>query len=251
MSTIPVAAAEEPQAPGPINHFGRLFGVLFSPGATFADIVRRPTWVVPTVTMVVISLLASIIFVQRVDWRDVVSQQIEKSPRASQLSAEQKQQQIEAGAKFAPIFGYVGGLIAPAFILLLTCLVMWGSYSLLAGVNPGFATSFAITAHSFMTALVSTPIFLLIIFLKPKGTIDIENPVATNVAAFLPEDTAKWLMTFCKQIDIFTIWTLVLLAIGFAAVNPKKLKTGNALVIALSVWFVYVIVRTGFAWILS
>jgi hypothetical protein len=58
-------------------------------------------------------------------------------------------------------------------------------------------------------------------------------------------------MTFCKQIDIFTIWTLILLAIGFAAVNPKKLKTSNALVIALSVWFVYVIVRTGFAWILS
>jgi hypothetical protein len=136
MSTTPAVTSDAPQAPGPINHVGRLIGVLFSPGATFADIVRRPTWVVPTLTMIIISLLASIIFVQRVDWRDVISQQIEKSPQASQLSAEQKQQRVEAGAKFAPIFGYAGGLIAPSFILLVTCLVMWGAYSLLAGVNP-------------------------------------------------------------------------------------------------------------------
>jgi len=31
-----------------------------------------------------------------------MSQQIEKSPRSAQMSAEQKQQQIEGGAKFSP-----------------------------------------------------------------------------------------------------------------------------------------------------
>jgi hypothetical protein len=248
MATTPVAAQE---APVPIHHFGRLFGVLFSPGKTFSEIVRRPTWLAPTVALTVMSLAASILFVQRVDWRDVISQQIEKSSRASQLSAEQKEQQIEAGAKVAPVFGYVGGLVGPVFVLILTCLVMWGAYSVLAGVNPGFLTAFGITAHSFMTALVSTPIFLLVIFLKPKGTIDIENPVATNLAAFLPEDSAKWLMTLCKQFDVFTIWTLILVAIGFAAVNPKRLKTGKAVGIVLAVWLAYVVIRTAVAWVMT
>jgi hypothetical protein len=248
MATTPVAAQE---APVPINHLGRLFGVLFSPGKTFSEIVQRPSWLAPTVVLVVLSLVASILFVQRVDWREVISQQIEKSPQAAQLSAEQKEQRVEAGAKIAPIFGYVGGLVAPVVILLLTCLVMWGAYSVLSGVNPGFLTAFSISAHSFMTALVSTPIFLLVIFLKPRGTIDIENPVATNLAAFLPEESSKWLMTLCKQFDIFTIWTLILLAIGFAAVNPKRLKTGKAIGIALTVWLAYVVVRTGIAWVMS
>jgi hypothetical protein len=248
MATTPVAAEE---APVPINHLGRLFGVLFSPGKTFAEIVQRPSWLAPTAVLILLSLVASVLFVQRVDWREVISQQIEKSSRASQLSAEQKEQQIEAGAKIAPVFGYVGGLLGPAFVLLLACLVMWGAYSILAGVNPGFLTSFSITAHSFMTALVSTPIFLLVIFLKPKGTIDIENPVATNLASLLPDDSAKWLVTLLKQFDIFTIWTLLLLAIGFAAVNPKKLKTGSAVGIALAVWLAYVVVRTGIAWVMS
>ena len=98
---------------------------------------------------------------------------------------------------------------------------------------------------------MSTPIFLLVLFLKPRGTIDIDNPVATNLAAFLPEESAKWLATLCKQFDVFTIWTLILMAIGFAAVNPKKLKTGKAIGIAVSVWLVYVVLRTGVAWIFS
>jgi hypothetical protein len=240
-----------PDAQVPIHHIGRIFGVLFSPGATFADIVQRPSWLLPSVVLVILSLIASVLFVQRVDWREVVSQQIEKNPRTAQLPSDQKEQQIQMGAKIAPIFGYVGGLIGPVVILLLTTLVMWGGYSLLGGISPGFGKSFAITAHSFMTSLVSTPIFLLIIFLKPKGTIDIENPVATNIAAFLPEETSKALLTFCKQIDVFTIWTLALLAIGFAAINPRKLKLGKSIGVAFGVFALYVICRTGWAFIFS
>jgi hypothetical protein len=240
-----------PQPQQKISSFGRIVGVLFSPKATFEDIVRTPTWVLPSVVFVVLSLVASAIFVQRVDWRDVMTQQMEKDPRAAQLSAEQKEQRVEMGAKLAPVFGYVGGAVAPAFIMIATCLIMWGAYSLLGGISTGFGQSFAITAHACMTSLVSTPIFLLIIFLKPKGTIDIENPIATNLGAFLPEGTSKVLMTLCKQIDVFTIWILLLIAIGFAAVNPRKLKFGGSFGIAFGVWAAYVLVRVGVAFIFS
>ena len=249
MATTPVTTAPEPQAA--ISPVGRLFGVLFSPGKTFEDIVRKPGWIVPLVVLVVLSLGASIVFVQRVDWRDVISQQIDKSPQAAQLTAEQKEQRVEMGSKVAPIVGYVGGAVFPACILVLTALVMWGAYSLLGGVNAGFGTSFSIAAHAFMTAIVSTPIFLLIILLKPRDAIDIENPVATNVAAFLPGEIPKWLFTLGKQIDVFTIWTLILIGIGFAAVNRKKLSAGKSVGIALSVWLVYVVIRTGIAFVFS
>jgi hypothetical protein len=89
------------------------------------------------------------------------------------------------------------------------------------------------------------------LFLKPPGTVDLENPVATNVAAVLPDDTAKWLLTLCKSLDVISFWTLILLAIGFAATNPKKLKGSKAFSIALSVWAAYVLVRVGWAFIFS
>jgi hypothetical protein len=135
--------------------------------------------------------------------------------------------------------------------MLIVALAMWGAYNLLAGANTDFGTAFAITAHAALTGLVSSVLIILILYLKPYGTVDLENPVATNLAAFLPDDSAKWLVALLKSIDIFTFWTLILLAIGFAATSPKKLKGSKAFMIAFSVWAVYVVGRVGVAWIFS
>jgi hypothetical protein len=102
-----------------------------------------------------------------------------------------------------------------------------------------------------MTGLISSPLFLLVIYLKAPGTIDLENPVATNLAALLPDDSAKWLVALCKSLDVFTIWTLVLLAIGFAVTSPKKLKGGKTYMIAFGVWAAWVVCRVGWAFIFS
>jgi len=58
-------------------------------------------------------------------------------------------------------------------------------------------------------------------------------------------------MTLCKSLDIFTIWMLVLLAIGFATVNPKKLKDSTSYVIAFSVWGALVAVKVLWAFVTS
>ena len=128
---------------------------------------------------------------------------------------------------------------------------MWGVYSLIGGVSTNFITALSITTHAFLTGLVSSLLFLLILYLKPYGTADLDNPVAANLAALLPEDSAKWLIALCKNIDIFEFWTLILLAIGFAAVNPRKLKGAKSFAIAFTAWAVYVVIRVGIAFIFS
>jgi hypothetical protein len=180
-----------------------------------------------------------------------MSQQIEKSPRPAQMSAEQKQQQIEGGAKFSPVFTYGIGLLGPILGALVVSLVMWGAYTLLGGASTNFGTAFSITSHAFLTGLVSSPLFILILYLKPYGTADLENPIAANLAAFLPEESAKWLVALCKSVDIFTFWTLILLAIGFAAVNPKKLRGSKTYTVAFTVWTAFVVLRVGWAFIFS
>src|SRR5436309_10728626 len=242
MATNPIPA---PEAQTSISPFARVIGVFFSPGKTFEDIVRKPGWVLPLVLTTILSIGVSFSINQRINWREFMSQQIEKSPRSAQMSAEQKQQQIEGGAKFSPPFTYAIGVLGPIFFALIICLVMWGAYSLLGGVSTNFGTAFGITAHAFLTGLVSSPLFILILYLKPYGTADLENPLAANLAAILPEDSAKWLFALCKSVDIFTFWTLILLAIGFAAVNPQKLKGAKPFTIAFSVWAINVLCRVG------
>jgi hypothetical protein len=250
MATTPVSAPA-PDAQPSLSPVARIIGVFFSPKSTFEDIVRKPSWMLPILLTTILSILVSVAINQRINWREFMSQQIEKSPRAAQMSAEQKQQQIEGGAKFTPPFTYAIGVLGPIVITLIITLVMWGAYSLFGGASTNFTTAFSITAHAFLTGLVSSPLFILILYLKPYGTADLENPVAANLAAFLPDESAKWLVALCKSIDLFTFWTLILLAIGFAAVNPKKLKGAKPFTIAFIVWAVFVVCRVGWAFIFS
>jgi len=250
MATTPVVASGAPEAPGPINHFGRLIGVFFSPKATFQDIAARPSWLVPVLLMTVLGVVTAFVINQKVDWRDVASKRIEESPRAANLSAEQKEQQLAMSAKVSPYVAYVFGTLGPIGAVVIVAAVMLLAYNVIGGASAKFGTAMGIVSHAMVVGLLGTLFFILILFLKPPGTIDLENPVATNIGAFLPESTPKALMALGKSIDIFSIWTLLLISIGFAAVNPKKLS-GKAFSIALSVWALYVACKMGAAWIFS
>jgi len=113
-----------------------------------------------------------------------------------------------------------------------------------------FSSALGITAHAYFPWILYSLLFILILYLKAPGTVDLDNPIATNVGAFLPESTPKAIMSLAKSIDLFSLWTLLLISVGFTAVNPKKLK-GKALSIAVTVWAVYVAIKMGGAWIFS
>jgi hypothetical protein len=234
-----------------VSPFGRIFGVLFSPKPTFEDIARKPTWLLPVLILAILGAVVAVGINQKMNWREYMSQQIEKSPAGAQLSTDQKQQRIEAGAKFAPISAYVFGIPAPVIVVLVVALIMWGAYNLLGGANLNYKTALAIVSHAYVPLIIGNLLFLIVLFLKPYGTLDLDNPVATNLAAFLPEDSAKWLLAIGKNLDIFVLWITLLIAIGFAAANPKKLKGGKPYTIAFGMFAVWVILRVGAAFIFS
>jgi hypothetical protein len=240
-----------PEERASVSPFGRIIGVFFSPKATFADIVRKPTWAVPFVLILLFGTVVCFAINQRTNWREFQRQQIEKNSSTASLPEDQKEQRIEMAAKYSPQFAYVFGVGVPAVWMLIVTLVMWGAFNVLGGAGTNFRTSFAITAHAFLTWLVSSVVYVLILYLKPFGTVDLNNPIAANVGAFLPDDAAKWLVSLGTSIDIFSFWTLALLAIGFAATNPRKLKGGKAFSIAFTVWAAYVVVKVGLAFIFS
>jgi Yip1 domain len=248
MATTAVPA---PEAQVPINHVGRIIGVFFSPKETFQSIARQPSWILPVLLMTVLGLLVAFSMNKRVDWREVASKRIEESPRASQLSAEQKEQQLAMSAKISPAIAYGFGLLGPVLLAVIVGGVMLGAYNLLGGAGANFKVSMGIVSHAYVTSMVSSLLFLLILFLKPPGTVNIENPVAANLGAFLPDGTSKTVMALGTAIDLFSFWTIFLIGLGFAAYNPKKLKLGSSISIALSVWAVYQACRLGLTYIFS
>jgi hypothetical protein len=250
MVTTPAIAPDAPEASGPINHFGRIIGVFFSPKETFADIAKRPSWILPVVLMTLLGGTVAFVMNQKVDWRDVASKRIEESPRAANLSPEQKEQQLAMSAKISPGIAYGFGIAWPILQALIVGGVLLLAYNLIGGTGARFSSALGITAHAYFPWILYSLLFILILYLKAPGTVDLDNPIATNVGAFLPESTPKAIMSLAKSVDLFSIWTLLLISVGFTAVNPKKLK-GKSLSIAISVWAVYVAIKMGGAWIFS
>src|ERR1044072_88093 len=150
MSTMtPVMAPEAPEPNGPsgsINHLGRLIGVFFSPKETLQSIAARPSWLVPVVLMVVLGTATAFVMNQKVDWRDVASKRLEESPRAANMSAEQKEQQLAMSAKVSPYFVYVFGTLIPILAVVITAAVLLLAYNLVGGANANFAQAMGIVS---------------------------------------------------------------------------------------------------------
>jgi hypothetical protein len=53
-------------------------------------------------------------------------------------------------------------------------------------------------------------------------------------------ENPKWLMSLAGSLDLFTIWTIVLMAIGFS-VAAKKLSFSKALITIAIPWLIWVV----------
>lgn len=241
----------DPAPEQPVNHIGRIFGVFFSPGATYAEIAKRPTWLVPVIVLSLLGAVVAFSMNKRVDWRDVASKRIESSPRASRLTPEQKEQQLDVSAKISPGIAYFFGVCGPILYVVIVGGVMLLAYNLLGGANANFKVSMGIVAHAACPGILSSLLLILVIFLRPYGTLNLDNPLAANLGAFLPDDASKWLVSLAGSFDLFSFWTLILIGIGFAAFNPRKLKTGGSIGIAVAVWAAFVVVKVGLTFVFS
>lgn len=247
----PTMPAPAEQAPAPVSSLGRIFGVFFEPKTTFESIVRRPTWVLPMLAVIVIGVVVVFLIGSRVGWRQVIDRQIASSPRAQQrmeqVPAEKREPILEKQAKLAPIVGYVGVVVGTAVAELIVAALLLVAFNVISGSKAQFSASLGIVAHSWMPYVIHGLLGVLILFIKDPTTIDVQNLVASNPGALLADGSAKWLVSLLTSLDIFTLWVIILQAVGFRATNPKKVSFAQAFGIILVLWLFFVLVKVGFA----
>jgi hypothetical protein len=86
-------------------------------------------------------------------------------------------------------------------------------------------------------------------FLKDPQSIDPQNFLASNVGAFLGDNAPAWQLILGGSLDVFAIWAIILMAVGFSAADPKKAPIGKALGIAFGTSFSLIFFFTMIAWI--
>ena len=164
-----------------------------------------------------------------------------QNSRMDQMSQAQKDQILDSQVKFAPKLAFAFGLLGAAVTVLLMSLLYWGAFNLFNGADLRFRAGLSIVSHAFVPSLIGSVLAIIIIVLKARGDVDPEHFLASNVAAFLPDGAAHWLEVLGQSLEIFWIWGLALIAIGFAAANPKKIKPASAFLTVFGLWAVWVI----------
>jgi hypothetical protein len=241
-----VAAPAPDQEPAKIGAVGRMIGMLFSPKATFEDIVRKPSWLAPLLLMVVLVSGLGYMLGQKVDWAGFIRHQSEASPAFTALSQDQQDQRVTVGAKIAPIFADCSGVFIPIGLLIVT-LIYWLAFNLITGSGLRFSVPWAIACFSQVPAMLGSILGIVVVGLKPAGTVSPERFLASTLAAYLSPDAPHWLVVLGTSVDIFFIWTMILVATGFSVANPRKISKGSAYGIVFGLWILYVAVRVGIA----
>jgi Yip1 domain len=163
MATSPVAT---PAAPLLMNPIKRIFGVFFSPKATFQDIVRKPSWVAPMAVLIFISIGLSVSLARHANWIEISKDQIAKSKFASrqidQLTDDQKATAYQQAAQRSKIIRYARGVVGWPMLLLVSAAIYLGFFKLIGGARINFVTAFAITAFAHLPMglkeLISIPV---------------------------------------------------------------------------------------------
>jgi Yip1 domain len=162
-----------------------------------------------------------------------------------QLTPADQESRIEIATKIASKIVYAEMIIFPFLALLFFAGLFWIIFNLLVGGKFNFVTSMGIVSHALVPTIIGSLLGILILFLKDPSTVDLQHLVASNAGAFLPDGSSKALATFLRFVDVFLIWEMILLAMGFHAAAPKKISFGAAFAWVFALWLVAALATTG------
>jgi len=230
-----------------MSEISRLTGVFFEPGKTFEDVARRPTFIVPLVLVMVCSLVYIMLFSQHVGWERMVRHQMETSKQAQQQTPEQREQAIQMGSKFAPIFGYAASIIGVPLVYLISAAVLLAMVKMMSAPTR-FSQVFAIMSYAGVTGIVFIVLAVAVMFLKNPDDFDLQNPLAFNLGALLdPNSGSKFVYTLATSIDLFAIWKIILIAIGLKAAGGRSMTFTKALMAVLIPWAIWILCAAALA----
>jgi hypothetical protein len=222
-STPPAA---EPTGPG-LSEAQRLINIFIAPKKTFEDLKRNPSWWVPWLISAVFSLIFGFVAVQKIDMAHMVQQRIEQSPsaqkRMEQLPPQQREQAMALQATITkvtffmlPIFSLISGLIIAAVLMVV--------FNFLMGAEVPFQRAMAIVFYAFVPGILATILLTVSILVSSDpNTIDFNtNPMPTNPGFFMDPQGNKFIYGVASGLDIFRVWLVVLLGLGFAAASSNR-----------------------------
>lgn len=232
-----------PAPPKEVGAVARIPGVIFSPVPTFESIARRPTFVAPLVLWTAASLLVTALLLPRIDFDRMIRASLER--RGQTLPEERITSIVESQRRVAPVLYNVIAAVTPTLIALVVAVVFWGAFKAF-GWDLSFQQSLGATVHAFVPAVVGSILFIPVLLrqetLDPSTMGDL---FLSNLGFLVGRRTSPVIHSLLQSIDLFSLWCLALLVVGFSA--AARVSRAKAASLIVSIWAVYVLGKAGFA----
>ena len=234
---LPESPAPMPES-APLSEGARIVDTFIAPAKTFNDIRRNASWWGPWILISIFSIVFVYAMGKQVGFDQITKNQVAHSSRADQfdkLPADQQAKQIQLSSKIIGFFAY-GSPLLILFYVLIETVVLWVTFKFAAQAETSFKQAYAIMLYAGLPGVIGAILGAISLFagVNPEG-FDINNPVGTNLAYYLdPETTGKFVRGMASSLDVLSIWSIILVGIGFACTS--KVKRTNAIVI-VAVWY--------------
>lgn len=205
-------------APAPKNLAVRFIGIITSPGETFQSVVASPKWLgMLVVTMVMFGIFTALPLTTDAGRQATIDLQERQLQSFGVQVSDQVHDRLEQAAGRMPYTAGISVLVFAPVAALVVSGILFAIFNAGLGGEASFKQVFTVYVHTGVIGALSA------IF---SGTINYfrgaQGGVA-NLGALLPmiSDTS-FLGHLLGMIDIFTIWTVIVLAIGLAVLYRRR-----------------------------
>ncbi|HUM04854.1 MAG TPA: YIP1 family protein [Terriglobales bacterium] len=236
-----------PPEAAPLSEPARVINTFIAPRKTFTDLKRSASWWLPFLLGAIVNVLFIYTVDHKVGFRQVVENQLRIQPkqeaRLESLPKDQQETTMQAQTKFWRGFSYAGPIVGLLFYLIIAS-VLFGTFKFAANADMKFKTMYALVVYAWLPQIFVALLAALSLLagVNREGFM-IQSPAATSLGALIDPTSSPVLFALLSSVDLFTFWSLALMAIGATCVS--KVKRGTAFAIVFG-WFAFwVLVKIG------
>ncbi len=242
-------ATPAPSQPEPLSMVERLTNVFFSPSKTFNDLNRDNSWWAAWLLISVFAFLFMFAVQQKVGFEQITRNEIAASPKAQEtmekLTPEAREQRIQMSVGITKGISYA----FPLTILItgaIIAAVLMATFNFGLGTEMSFNTVLAVLFYAWVPGILKSILAAVSLFAgaDPEG-FNIRNPAATNIGFFFTRADHPVLHSMFSWVDVFAIWYIILLGIGFSCVTKVKRSTATSVIAG---WYI-VCALVGTGWV--
>jgi hypothetical protein len=216
------ARAEPPGTSGPSGVFA-LLAVFFSPGALFEQLKVRPVFAGALLVGVFLTMLAGAL---------VPADLVVEALRESEAG-------IPGGERMTQVIKWAGvGVTLPAYALMVLVLagLLTLTFRFILGDEATFRQYLAVAGHA---ALITAAGYLL---LTPLRITQGDVALSFSLGTFLPFIQGGYLARFLGALDLFTLWSWIVMALGVSVVaDGRSWKSATLVILPVGIAFVAII----------